>query len=256
MSRRKRRHYLRRSHSSESRAFRRYHTRRHGHQCRRRTCFSGLRNSKYCCRRQCCQKISQHNGCKVTHFSPMHEISRFPEKIILFTMALGQETLTVCAKISNFALMNSSLSSSACAGSAAGSADRQPTLYLLPVPLSDVDPAEVMPPVNIEIARSVRHFIVENIRSARRFLKRCDRSIDIDSLTFDVLDEHTRSADVAAMLAPMERGEDMAVVSEAGCVRLWDRQVSCSPSWRLDSTARHSHLPVIFLSNRRHAHPV
>ena len=152
----------------------------------------------------------------------MHEISRFPEKIILFTMALGQETLTVCAKISNFALMNSSLSSSACAGSAAGSADRQPTLYLLPVPLSDVDPAEVMPPVNIEIARSVRHFIVENIRSARRFLKRCDRSIDIDSLTFDVLDEHTRSADVAAMLAPMERGEDMAVVSEAGCPAVAD----------------------------------
>ena len=118
--------------------------------------------------------------------------------------------------------MNSSSTPSACAGGEAGSTYRQPTLYLLPVPLSDVDPAEVMPPVNIEIARSVRHFIVENIRSARRFLKRCDRSIDIDSLTFDVLDEHTRSADVAAMLAPMERGEDMAVVSEAGCPAVAD----------------------------------
>lgn len=97
-----------------------------------------------------------------------------------------------------------------------------PTLYLLPVPLSDALPAEVMPPVCIEVARSVRHFIVENVRSARRFLKKCDRSIDIDSLSFAVLDEHTAEADVASMLEPMTRGEDMAVVSEAGCPAVAD----------------------------------
>ena len=97
-----------------------------------------------------------------------------------------------------------------------------PQLYLLPVPLSDVDPATVMPRGNIDVARRVRHFIVENVRSARRFLKRCDRSIDIDQLTFSVLDEHTDPRDVAAMLEPMERGEDMAVVSEAGCPAVAD----------------------------------
>ena len=43
-------------------------------------------------------------------------------------------------------------------------ADR-PTLYLLPVPLSDVAPEVVMPVANIEVARRVKHFIVENIRS-------------------------------------------------------------------------------------------
>lgn len=97
-----------------------------------------------------------------------------------------------------------------------------PTLFLLPVPLSDVDPEASMPRGNIDVARRVKHFIVENLRSARRFLKRCDRSIDIDSLTFAELNEHTDPADVAAMLRPMERGEDMAVVSEAGCPAVAD----------------------------------
>ena len=95
--------------------------------------------------------------------------------------------------------------------------DNVPTLYLLPVPLSDVAPEVVMPSVNIDIARQVKHFIVENIRSARRFLKRCDRSIDIDTLTFAELNEHTDPREVAAMLEPMKRGMDMAVISEAGC---------------------------------------
>lgn len=75
---------------------------------------------------------------------------------------------------------------------------------------------------NIEIARSVKYFIVENVRSARRFLKRCDPSIDISTLNFQVLDEHTAPSEVAAMLAPMAEGHDMAVVSEAGCPAVAD----------------------------------
>lgn len=97
-----------------------------------------------------------------------------------------------------------------------------PKLYLLPVPLSDNKPADVMPPRNIEVARSVKHFIVENLRSARRFLKSCDRSINIDELSFSELNEHTDPADVAAMLRPLEEGHDMAVVSEAGCPAVAD----------------------------------
>lgn len=100
--------------------------------------------------------------------------------------------------------------------------DNVPTLYLLPVPLSDVAPEVVMPSVNIDIARQVKHFIVENIRSARRFLKRCDRAIDIDTLTFAELNEHTDPREVAAMLEPMKRGMDMAVISEAGCPAVAD----------------------------------
>ncbi len=94
-----------------------------------------------------------------------------------------------------------------------------PILYLLPVPLSDVAPDAVMPQCNIDVARRVKHFIVEDVRSARRFLKRCDRSIDIDTLTFYELNEHTDPREVASMLEPMKRGCDMAVVSEAGRCR-------------------------------------
>ena len=102
------------------------------------------------------------------------------------------------------------------------SANGTPALFLLPVPLSDTEPASVMPAENIEVARRVKHFIVENIRSARRFLKRRDRLIDIDSLTFTELNEHTDPSHVATMLEPMERGEDMAIVSEAGCPAVAD----------------------------------
>lgn len=103
-----------------------------------------------------------------------------------------------------------------------GLQQKSPVLFLLPVPLSDVAPASVMPEASIEIARRVKYFIVENIRTARRFLKRCDSAIDIDSLTFYVLDEHTDSMAVGSMLDPMVRGCDMAVMSEAGCPAVAD----------------------------------
>lgn len=100
--------------------------------------------------------------------------------------------------------------------------NQSPTLYLLPVPLSDIAPELTMPAANIDVARRVKHFIVEDLRSARRFLKRCDRSIDIDSLSFSELNEHTPAEQVSQMLQPMAQGEDMAVVSEAGCPAVAD----------------------------------
>ncbi len=68
----------------------------------------------------------------------------------------------------------------------------------------------------------MRHFIVENVRSARRFLKKCDRSIDIDSLTFHTLNGQTPPGEIPAMLDPMEKGYDMGVISEAGCPAIAD----------------------------------
>lgn len=96
------------------------------------------------------------------------------------------------------------------------------TVYLLPVTLSDTPPSRVLPAYNIEIIRSLRYFIVENLRSARRFLKACDRSIDIDALSFTELNEHTRPEEVAAMLAPAEEGHDIGILSEAGCPAVAD----------------------------------
>lgn len=92
-----------------------------------------------------------------------------------------------------------------------------PALYLLPSTMADGAVADVLPARDIAIARRIRHFVVENVRTARRFLKRVDKGIDIGSLSFTVLDEHTRPEDIPAMLAPLEAGEPVAVVSEAGC---------------------------------------
>lgn len=95
-------------------------------------------------------------------------------------------------------------------------------LYLFPVPMGDSPVDRVLPPANIAIIREVRHFVVENLRSARRFLKSCDRSIDIDSLSMVELNEHTDPADVAAMLDPMAAGHSIGVISEAGCPAVAD----------------------------------
>lgn len=81
---------------------------------------------------------------------------------------------------------------------------------------------DVLPARNIELIRSVKYFVVENLRSARRFLKACDRTIDIDSLVFTELNEHTPTEDVTAMLAPMAAGHDIGVISEAGCPAVAD----------------------------------
>lgn len=95
-------------------------------------------------------------------------------------------------------------------------------LYLFPVPMGDSPVDSVLPPANIAIIREVRHFVVENLRSARRFLKSCDRSIDIDSLSMVELNEHTDPANVAPMLDPMAAGHSIGVISEAGCPAVAD----------------------------------
>ena len=96
-------------------------------------------------------------------------------------------------------------------------------LYLFPVPLSDSSPiGSVLPAENAALLRGIRHFIVENVRSARRFLKKVDPATDIDSLTFTVLDEHTDAREVSAMLQPLRQGHPMGVISEAGCPAVAD----------------------------------
>ena len=68
----------------------------------------------------------------------------------------------------------------------------------------------------------IRYFIVEDVRSARRFLKKVDREIDIDSLTFYTLNKHTSPEDISGYLMPLEDGNSMGVISEAGCPAVAD----------------------------------
>lgn len=79
-----------------------------------------------------------------------------------------------------------------------------------------------MPAYNREVILGIRHFIVEEVRSARRFLKRVDRDIDIDSLTFYPMGKHADAALFASYLRPLEAGEAMGVISEAGCPAVAD----------------------------------
>lgn len=101
----------------------------------------------------------------------------------------------------------------------------QAGLYLIPTQLSDVPLERVLPAYNIEVVRELRYFVVESLRSARRFLKKCDRDIDIDSLTFHELNEHTDLKDTAAietLLDPIGQGEAVGVISDAGCPAVAD----------------------------------
>ncbi len=98
-------------------------------------------------------------------------------------------------------------------------------LYLIPTQLSDVPLNRVIPAHNIEVVREIRYFVVESLRSARRFLKKCDHNIDIDSLTFNELNEHTDLGDttaIEALLEPIGRGDAVGVISDAGCPAVAD----------------------------------
>lgn len=97
-----------------------------------------------------------------------------------------------------------------------------PALYLLPVTLGDTAIDAVLPAYNGEVIRAIRHFIVEDVRSARRFLKKVDREIDIDALTFYPLNKHTSPEAISDYLKPLLAGESMGVISEAGCPAVAD----------------------------------
>ncbi|MDL2213090.1 SAM-dependent methyltransferase [Bacteroides sp. OttesenSCG-928-N06] len=95
-------------------------------------------------------------------------------------------------------------------------------LYLIPVTLGDTAIDTVLPPYNREIIVNIRHFIVEDVRSARRFLKKVDKDIDIDSLVFYTLNKHTSPQDISGYLEPLLAGNPMGVISEAGCPAVAD----------------------------------
>ncbi|MGL5937387.1 MAG: SAM-dependent methyltransferase [Phocaeicola sp.] len=95
-------------------------------------------------------------------------------------------------------------------------------LYLLPVTLGDTPIDQVLPAHNKEIIVAIKHFIVEDVRSARRFLKRVERTINIDELTFYPLNKHTSPEELSGYLKPLKAGMPMGVLSEAGCPAVAD----------------------------------
>lgn len=98
----------------------------------------------------------------------------------------------------------------------------EPALYLIPVTLGETPINNVLPQYNSEIISGIRHFIVEDIRSARRFLRKVDSQFDIDGSQFYELNKHTAPEAVSGYLKPLQTGLPVGVISEAGCPAVAD----------------------------------
>ena len=96
------------------------------------------------------------------------------------------------------------------------------SLFLIPVTLGETEISKVLPSYNKEIVLSIKHFIVENVRTARRFLKQVDASISIDELTFYTLNKHTSETELSGFLSPIKDGYSIGIISEAGCPAIAD----------------------------------
>lgn len=97
-----------------------------------------------------------------------------------------------------------------------------PSLILCPVELGETPQQRVLPEYNKSVIKGLRYFIVEDIRSARRFLKRVDKDICIDALTFYPMGKHADAALFEQYLKPLDEGESIGVISEAGCPAVAD----------------------------------
>ena len=91
-------------------------------------------------------------------------------------------------------------------------------LYMIPCPISDSTGVyDVVPEANRRIMDALDYFIVENVRSARRFLSKARVSRRIEELEFVELNEHTVAGTaIQAMIKPIEEGRSAGVISEAG----------------------------------------
>ena len=97
-----------------------------------------------------------------------------------------------------------------------------PTLYLIPTSLGETNFDKILPAFNTEIISELKYYIVEDVRTARRFLKKSNHQIVIDDITFFQLNQHTSPEEISTFLAPMKQGYDMGVISEAGCPAIAD----------------------------------
>ena len=89
-------------------------------------------------------------------------------------------------------------------------------LYLIPSPLGDNDPAEVIPGPTLELLKRISTYVVEEARTVRRYLSRAGLKGRIEELRMVELNEHSTSEEVEAMLSLFDDGCDVGLISEAG----------------------------------------
>jgi len=115
-------------------------------------------------------------------------------------------------------------------------------IYLIPVTLGGDDFLKVIPEKVISLTRLLRYFIVEDVRSARRFLRLVDKAFPIDDTVFLELNEHTGESDISGYLEPAIKGSDIGIMSEAGLPGIAD------PGAKIVALAHKKNLKVIPLS--------
>jgi 16S rRNA (cytidine1402-2'-O)-methyltransferase len=115
-------------------------------------------------------------------------------------------------------------------------------IYLIPVTLGGEDFLKVIPEKIISLTKQLRFFIVEDIRSARRFLRLIDKHFPIDESVFFELNEHTAESDITHYLEPLLNGSDVGVMSEAGLPGIAD------PGARIIALAHQNKITVTPLS--------
>ncbi len=95
-------------------------------------------------------------------------------------------------------------------------------LYLIPTLLGDTEPLEVLPLSIKRVVEGLEHFIVENERSARRFIKKLTPRKSQDQLQLSLLNKYTEPELLPEYLDPCLKGHSMGVLSEAGCPAVAD----------------------------------
>jgi 16S rRNA (cytidine1402-2'-O)-methyltransferase len=96
------------------------------------------------------------------------------------------------------------------------------TLYLIPVPLGPTAPQESLPANVLATILPLTHFVVEQAKTARAFLKAAGTALPLQELHLKELNEHTRDAELDHLLAPLRAGHDVGLLSEAGCPAVAD----------------------------------
>jgi 16S rRNA (cytidine1402-2'-O)-methyltransferase len=100
--------------------------------------------------------------------------------------------------------------------------DMKGTLWLIPNTLDDGDPIHSLPALVVEQVKLLRYFIVENEKTARRFLVRAGMKPVLEEIEFGMLNEHTRSGELEPLILPLLKGMDAGLLSESGCPGIAD----------------------------------
>ena len=96
------------------------------------------------------------------------------------------------------------------------------TLYLIPVPLGPTTPKDSLPANVLETIRPLTYFVVEEAKTARAFLKAAGTDTPLQALQIEELNEHTKADALDRLLAPLRAGNDIGLLSEAGCPAVAD----------------------------------